>query len=110
MSKPSLSDCGGGRVRLGDGVLSSCKRRSCCGFGRLDRLLLRRACCYRCRVGFTTGSGGEFRQLSISYSCRRRCSHENFCWDLGSQSGRLRGIVKRKLVRDGIFRGGSHLF
>jgi hypothetical protein len=106
-----VSGCGGGRVRLGDGGLGSWKRRSCCGLSRLGRLLLCRACCNRCRMGFGTASGGEFRHLLVSYRGRRCGSRENLCWDLGDQNGRLRGRTKRELVRDGsqIARGGSHL-
>ena len=106
----AISGGGGGRVRLGDGGLGSCKRRSCCGLSRLGRLLLRRACCNRYRVGFNTGSGGEFRHLLVSHRGRRGDSHERFRWDLGGQVGRLRGGAERKRVWDGsqTARVGSH--
>ncbi len=69
---------GGGRIRLGDGGLGNCKRRSCCGLSRLCRLLLRRACCNRFRVSFGTGSGGKFRYLLVSHRGRRCDNHESF--------------------------------
>jgi len=96
----AVSSYGGGRVRLVDGGLGSCKRCSCCGLSRLVRLLLRRACCYCCRVGFKTGSGREFRHLLSSYGGRRCGSRENICLDLGGHNGRLPGREKRELVRD----------
>ena len=100
-----------GWSQVGDGGLGICKRRSCCGLSRLGLLLLRCACCYCYCVGFSTGSGSEFRQLLISYSGRRYGSHENFCRDLGGHNGRLRGRGKREQVRgrSQTARGGSLL-
>ena len=57
---------GEGRVCPGDDGLSRCKRRFYCGLSCLGRLLLRRACCNRCRMGLNTGSGGEVCYLLVS--------------------------------------------